>query len=251
MKRTRTPCSARSGSSRSIVSAKISISASTSSSERDQFSVENANTTRSWMPRSIAASTMRRTVRAPARWPAAVGSRRRFAQRPLPSRMIATDCATSGRSSRSGGRSAGERADAGEELHHGGFHQTSMISASLRFSSSSIRATCSSVSFWTRASAARSSSSPTLAVLDELLEVLDRVAAHVAHGDPALLGHLLHELDELLAALLGQLRDRQADQLAVVRRRQAEIGLLDRLLDLLDRRSGRTAGSSACAARAS
>src|SRR5947209_14699598 len=56
------------------------------------------------MPRSIAASTMRRTSRAPARWPAAGGSARFFAQRPLPSMMIATDCATSGRS-----RSGSER----------------------------------------------------------------------------------------------------------------------------------------------
>src|SRR5215468_4251020 len=104
MKRTQTPCSARSGSSRSIVSAKISISASTSSSERDQFSVEKAKTARSWMPRSIDASTMRRTVRAPARWPAAVGSRRLRAQRPFPSRMMATDCATSGSAGSAAGR---------------------------------------------------------------------------------------------------------------------------------------------------
>jgi hypothetical protein len=42
MKRVRTPCRARSGSSRSIVSPKISISDSTSVSGRDQFSVEKA-----------------------------------------------------------------------------------------------------------------------------------------------------------------------------------------------------------------
>jgi hypothetical protein len=42
MKRTFTPCAARSGSSRSIVSSKIPISASTSSVGRVQFSVENA-----------------------------------------------------------------------------------------------------------------------------------------------------------------------------------------------------------------
>ena len=111
-----------------------------------------------------------------------------------------------------------------------------MISASLRFSRSSIFATCSSVSFCTRPSAARSSSSPTSPFSHELLEVLDRVAADVPDRDAALLGHVPHELDELLAPLLGELRDRQADELAVVRRRQAEIGLLDRLLDLLDRR---------------
>jgi hypothetical protein len=42
MKRVRTPCFARSGSSRSIVSLKISISESTSAGGRSQFSVENA-----------------------------------------------------------------------------------------------------------------------------------------------------------------------------------------------------------------
>jgi hypothetical protein len=42
MKRVRTPSRARSASSRSIVSEKISISASTSSGGRVQFSVEKA-----------------------------------------------------------------------------------------------------------------------------------------------------------------------------------------------------------------
>ena len=42
MKRVRTPWRTRSGSSRSIVSPKMSISESTSPSGRDQFSVENA-----------------------------------------------------------------------------------------------------------------------------------------------------------------------------------------------------------------
>ena len=67
-------------------------------------SIEKAKMERSWMPRSIDASTMRRTVRAPARCPAAVGRRRRLAQRPLPSMMIATVSATSGRSRSGSGR---------------------------------------------------------------------------------------------------------------------------------------------------
>ena len=74
-----------------------------------------------------------------------------------------------------------------------------------------------------------------LALVDELLEVVHDVPADVAHGDPPLLGHVADDLDELLAPLLGQLRDRQADHLAVVRRRQAEVGLLDRPLDRLQR----------------
>src|SRR5262249_48190188 len=82
----------------SIVSVKISIRSSTSSGERDQFSVENAKTESDSTPRSIAASTVRRSARVPARWPAAVGKRRRRAQRELPSMMIATDRAISGSS---------------------------------------------------------------------------------------------------------------------------------------------------------
>ena len=89
---------ARSGSSRSIVSTKISISASTSSGGRDQFSVENAKTQRDSTPRSIAASTVRRSAFVPARCPAATGRLRRRAQRPLPSMMIAIERATSGSS---------------------------------------------------------------------------------------------------------------------------------------------------------
>src|SRR2546421_7247125 len=70
-----------------------------------------------------------------------------------------------------------------------------------------------------------------LALVDKFLEVVDRVAADVAHGDASLLGHPAHDLDELFASLLRELRDRQPDQLSVIGRRQAEIGLLDRALD--------------------
>src|SRR5262245_61252153 len=74
-----------------------------------------------------------------------------------------------------------------------------------------------------------------LAFVDELLEVVHDVAAHVADGHTPVLGHLPDHPDELLAPLLGPLRDRQADQLAVVRRRQPEVGLLDRTLDRTER----------------
>src|SRR6187551_2887104 len=96
MKRVRTPCSARSGSSRSIVSPKISMRSATSSTGRVQFSVEKAYTASERMPRSIAASTVRRTARVPSRCPSETGSPRPSAQRALPSRMIATLRATSG-----------------------------------------------------------------------------------------------------------------------------------------------------------
>ena len=74
-----------------------------------------------------------------------------------------------------------------------------------------------------------------VAVLDELLEVVHDVAAHVSDRDPSLFGEVLDDLHELLAPFLRQLRDRQADDFAVVRRREAEVGLEDRALDRLDR----------------
>src|SRR5581483_3466659 len=229
MKRTRTPSSTRSGSSRSIVSAKISISALTSSCGRDQFSVENAKIDRSWMPRSIAASTTLRTARAPARCPAAGGRPRFDAQRPLPSRMIATEPATSGRSGSINGltRVSVRKREIrfSSDLHHFRFFALQQIV--------DLRDVLVGELLHARLGRALLVVAD-IALLHQLLEMLDRVAANVAHGDAAFLRHLPDHLDELLAPLLGELRDRQPDELAVVRRREPEIGLLDRLLDRLD-----------------
>ena len=52
-----------------------------------------------------------------------------------------------------------------------------------------------------------------LAGLLERLEVLAGVAADVAHGDPAVLGHVLDDLHVLLAALLGERGEVEADDL--------------------------------------
>jgi len=57
---------------------------------RFQFSSENANSVSTSTPASIAPSTASRTAFHAARWPNGRGSRRSFAQRPLPSMMIAT-----------------------------------------------------------------------------------------------------------------------------------------------------------------
>ena len=66
MNRIRTPCASSSGVSSSIRRANISISAATSSSERDQFSVENEYTVSSWIPSSAASRSRALTVSAPA-----------------------------------------------------------------------------------------------------------------------------------------------------------------------------------------
>jgi hypothetical protein len=68
----------------------MSISAETSSSERDQFSVENEKTVSSSMPSATASFRRALTVSAPARCPSATSRPRCWAQRPLPSVMIAT-----------------------------------------------------------------------------------------------------------------------------------------------------------------
>ena len=90
MKRIRTPSSSSSGVSRSMRSANIAISASTSSFGRDQFSVENEYTVSSRTPNSAASRRRALTVSAPAWCPATGGSPRCLAQRPFPSVMIAT-----------------------------------------------------------------------------------------------------------------------------------------------------------------
>src|SRR5207248_2475433 len=67
-----------------------------------------------------------------------------------------------------------------------------------------------------------------LAVGDELVGELVRVAAEVADRDPLRLGELLRALHELLPPLLGERGHDQPDQLAVVLRRDPELALEER-----------------------
>ena len=76
--------------STSSARANRSIRIDTSSAGRRQFSLENANSVRYSTPSSIAARTVARTASTPLRCPATRGSSRLFAQRPLPSMMMAT-----------------------------------------------------------------------------------------------------------------------------------------------------------------
>src|SRR3954467_7590096 len=182
------------------------------------------------MPRSIAASTVRRNARVPSRWPSATGRPRDIAQRPFPSRMIATQrtgpagcssrCCFRKRSSRPTGRAGGSdlqnlflfllqevvdlvRVVVGQLLHP-------FLGAALLVAAN-------------------------LALIDELLQVMHDVTADVADGYAAFLRHLLGDLDELLPPLLRQLRDRQPDELAGVGGRQPQVGFLNGPLDRPER----------------
>ncbi len=65
----------------------------------------------------------------------------------------------------------------------------------------------------------------------ELLQMLHRVAAHVAHGDALLLGVLAGDLGEFGAPFAGERRNRNAQLLAVDDRVEAQIGGADRFVD--------------------
>ena len=70
-----------------------------------------------------------------------------------------------------------------------------------------------------------------LVILEQLLQPVVGVAAHLADAVAALLGQLVDVARQLLAALFGERRERDAHDLAVVGRVQAEIGGANRLLD--------------------
>src|SRR5262249_52346859 len=67
-----------------------------------------------------------------------------------------------------------------------------------------------------------------LAVLLALLQGLEAVAAHVASGDPRLLGIFVRDLGELLSPLLAQWRNRHPDHLALALGIESEPSLTDR-----------------------
>src|SRR5690242_407366 len=66
------------------------MSASTSRRGRFQFSIENVYSVRTSTPSATQPLTASRTDSRPARWPIRRGTPRAFAQRPLPSMMMAT-----------------------------------------------------------------------------------------------------------------------------------------------------------------
>src|SRR3954470_23669962 len=170
------------------------------------------------MPRSIAASTVRRSARVPSRWPSATGRPRDIAQRPLPSRMIATQ--PTGPASGSGARGLRKRSSrptgraGGSDLQNLFFLALQQVVDLVGVVVGQLLHPFLGAVLLVAAD---------LALVDELLQVVHDVAPDVSDGNPPLLRHLPGDLDELLAPFLGQLRDRQPDDLSVIRGRQAEI----------------------------
>src|ERR671923_2482453 len=141
------------------------------------------------MPRSIAASTVRRRARVPARWPSATVSPCSTAQRLLPSMMIATDrgsstlslCRTSARSGSRRRRRRAKRPNS--DFRDLGFLALQELVDPLHMVVGQLL---------------DSLFRPMLFVGPDallLFAVVDDVAADVSNGDPPLLSDLARDLD--------------------------------------------------------
>ena len=166
------------------------------------------------MPSSPAARTVRRNASTPRRWPSTRGRPRAAAQRPLPSMMMATwrgalEARVGGCRSAIAGRLGASRFS--ESCRSVADAQTVMISFSLAASDWSISAIVWSVAFCTSSAMRLLIVLADLAVLLQLLEQVEAVAADVAHRDARGLGVFVRDLDQFLAALLVELGDAQPD----------------------------------------
>src|SRR5215211_1159683 len=153
------------------------------------------------MPRSTASRSRALTVSAPAWWPSATDRPRCLAQRPLPSVMMATYEALTGRAS--------DLEDLFFLALEQGVELLDLLVGELL----------------QRLLGAVLVVGTGLARVAQLAQVVHGVAADVADRDLALLGQAAHHLHQLLAPLLGELGDLQADDLPVVVRGQADVGL--------------------------
>src|SRR2546421_11401058 len=187
---------------------KSCMSTLTSSAGRRQFSLENAKSVRYSTPRSMHALTTSRTASTPRRCPATRGRKRFFAQRPLPSMMIATWRGTeplSGIAWVEETKSVTGAARSFSYRHH----------VLLFFGDEPVdvgdRLVGEGLDLLLRALVVVLAD---LVVLEQLLHVRHRVAADVAHRDLRVLALVLHDLRELLAPLLGERGHRHANDVA-------------------------------------
>src|SRR5690606_17725485 len=222
MKRRRTPRVSRAPTSRSSAPRNSFISALTSSSGRPQFSLEKANRVSTLMPRSRQKSMVRSAARAPARWPTTRGRRRRSAQRPLPSMMMARWRGTVGLA---GADMAvmrmADRSDRHQFLFLRLDHLVDVLDRLVGDLLDLVLGAAHVVL-------------GDLLFLQQVLDLLVGVAADVADRDLGVLAFAGHDLGQLTAALLGQGGQVEADGGAGGVRGQAQVRAQDGLLDRAD-----------------
>src|SRR5690606_684065 len=190
MKRTRTPRRSSSSTSRSSALRNSFISAPTSSCGRPQFSLEKANRVSAPMPRSRQKSMARLTARAPARWPMARGRRRRWAQRPLPSMMIARWRGTDATVALVAVMRSADRSDRHQFLFLALDHLVDVLDRLVGDLLDLVLGAAHVVL-------------GDLLFLQQVLDLLVGVAAHVADGDLGILALAGDDLGQVAATLLG------------------------------------------------
>src|SRR5438477_10725732 len=158
------------------------------------------------MSRSMQAFTTSRTASTPRRWPATRGRKRFFAQRPLPSMMMATCRGTI----RVSGIVWVEDSNCVMEPAPSYRHQVLLF-----FRDQPVDVGDRLVGeLLDLGLGALVVVLAHLVLLLEVLHVGDRVAADVAHRDLRVLALVLHDLRHLAPALLGERRHRHADHVA-------------------------------------
>src|SRR5262245_24452414 len=220
MNRMRTPLASSSATSRSSDSRNSCMSRLTSPAGRCQFSLEKANSVSARTPWRTDSSIVARTARVPARCPAARGSDRCSAQRPLPSMITATWRGTGPAPTACG--TAIDISDLQQLFLFLGQHGVDIVHVPVG----------ELLDLLLGATILVFRDQP---LLEHLLELVHEVVAHRANRDARTLGLVLGDLGELLAALLRHGRQGQADHLSRGVGRQAEVRLQDGFLDRLDR----------------
>src|SRR5215210_5320491 len=196
------------------------MSASISPAGRFQFSWLKAKSVRTPTPAWRQPSTTSRTAFIPAWWPSGRGSERPWAQRPLPSMMMAmwpgTAPCTRSRCSRS--------LLMGSDFQNLRFFGMDESVDELDMLVGELLYILLGVPF------------VVLRDLFQLLDAGERVGAGMPDCDPSFLPQLVDHLDQILPAFLRQGGQRHPDQVSLGGRVESQIGVSDSLLDGLAKR---------------
>src|SRR6266508_992409 len=240
----RMPFSSSLATSCSSARRKSCIRIDTSSAGRRQFSLEKAKSVRNSTPRSMHARTVVRTASTPLRWPATRGSMRCFAQRPLPSMMIAMCRGTlrgTGISrvelSNTGNGRGGRRDSLRGDCDGRGDAARSLDRQQIRFLALEHLVDLGDVSVGELLHIDLRMSLIVLrdfVILEQFLQVFVRVAPDIANRDTRVLSLVANHLDQFLAPIFRERRHRHPDQVAGGCGIETEIRIPDRLFDNLD-----------------